>query len=189
MIPLSTKAEIDFKLLKGSSEFLQLKEECNYLAPHIPLTLLRQGKLNNEYIYGDEKDPVIKLIKTAFNSVSENPAFFQVSPLAENVAKFLPPSAIGKILGKLKVATATTSTKPLTALDLVKDVEENKDFKALVAKEDEIIKKKAEDRLKEYEQTSEDSKLKARLEKEIKESLEKYAQEKEQKMKELAIKE
>ena len=42
---------------------------------------------DNRYIYGDDNDPIIKLIRTSFNSVSENPAFFQINPLAKNIKK------------------------------------------------------------------------------------------------------
>src|SRR6478752_5041460 len=71
-------AEIDFLDLKGSRESLGLKQECSYLSPEVALCLVRQGKLNQDYIYGDEKNPSIQLVRMAFKSASDNPAFFQI---------------------------------------------------------------------------------------------------------------
>ena len=62
--PQHAQAEIDFKNLKGSREFFALQEKYNYLSPEVPLTLLRQGKLNQDFIYGDE-DPIAQLIQTS----------------------------------------------------------------------------------------------------------------------------
>ena len=47
LIPITVKAEINFRNLKESCDFLNLKEECAYLSPEIPLSLLRLGNLNN----------------------------------------------------------------------------------------------------------------------------------------------
>src|SRR5690348_12931582 len=102
-------AEVDFKNLKGTREFIGLKKECSYLAPEIPLGLIRQGKLNQAYHYGDDADPTVQFIRTAFNSVSENPAFFQVSPLAKNIARLIPPTVVGKLLSQLATGTPSVN--------------------------------------------------------------------------------
>src|SRR4051794_29292717 len=91
-------AEIDFKDLAGAHGFFQLTEKCNYLAPDIALGLARQGKLNQDFIYGDDHNPAVKLVRVAFNSVSENSTFFQVSPVGSNIAKFLSPSLVGMLI-------------------------------------------------------------------------------------------
>ena len=42
----SASAEIDFKNLKDTHSFLQLKEECRNFAPENALNLIRGGRLN-----------------------------------------------------------------------------------------------------------------------------------------------
>jgi hypothetical protein len=93
----------DFKNLKGARDFIQLKSECEYLSPDYALGMIRQGKLLNDYLYGEDEHPATKLIQMVFNipPTSENPAFFQVSPLSKNVARFLAPSTAGKLISFL----------------------------------------------------------------------------------------
>ncbi|MFZ9595144.1 MAG: hypothetical protein ACO3A2_03610 [Bdellovibrionia bacterium] len=137
-------AEIDFKSLKGVHAFIELKDECEYLSPEIPLNLMRQGKLNQIYHYGDESDPKVHFIRTAFNSVSENPAFFQVSPLARNIASLLPPSVIGKILRQLNPRNVNPSIEALKRAIL-----QDEQFKSQLARIKER-KKQADQRREEY---------------------------------------
>ena len=98
--PLSW-AELNVTHLKGATSFLGLTPQCDYLSPETPLFLLKKGNLNYLFKYGDAADPQVNFITTAFNSVSESSHFFQINPLAKNVAILLPPSVIGKLLGEL----------------------------------------------------------------------------------------
>lgn len=135
-------AEVDLKDLKGSHEFFQFQEECSELAPHVAFNLIRQGMLNQVFLYGDPSDPKIQFIQMAFNSVSENPAFFQVSPLARNIAVLLPPSTIGKVIHLLKAGHGNFE-------DLKKIITSDPEFKARIAQVEEE-KKAAERKKQEY---------------------------------------
>lgn len=116
---LSSQAE-DFRNLKGSREFLGLTPQCEYLSPDIALGLTRQGKILNDYLYAEENHPGTELVKTAFNipPTSENAAFLQISPQPKNIARFLAPSTVGKLLRVLHGHPAVLDVPALEALVL-----------------------------------------------------------------------
>ncbi len=61
IINKQTFAEIDFKNLKHTHSFLQLKEACYHLSPEHIFYLVRGGKFNQDLLY---KDPTNSITTT-----------------------------------------------------------------------------------------------------------------------------
>jgi ankyrin repeat protein len=109
LLHVNAFAQLSFTELKGLQEQVQLKPEYEYLNPLHGFNLAKQGLLTNLYKYPavNEKEqpiyPFEMLVQSTFNIPpdSENPAFFQVSPLAKKFGRFLGPSTIGSILSVL----------------------------------------------------------------------------------------
>ena len=129
--PFQSLLAEDFKNLKGARGFLELKAECEYLAPDEALAMARQGTLLNNYLYGEDGHPGTNFIFTTFNIPpgSESPEFLQVSPLARNFSKFVVPSVAGKLLDRLRAADPA---QRLNLEDLKRIIKEDPGFQARV---------------------------------------------------------
>ncbi|MEO7163011.1 MAG: hypothetical protein ABI041_08830, partial [Bdellovibrionia bacterium] len=109
-----------FTETKGMQEHIRLKPEFNYLGPITTFNFQRQSFLVNLVNYPAEEasapldengtakgkrklDPIATWVASTFVAPmnTDSPVFFQVSPLAKNVASFLGPSTIGSILNSL----------------------------------------------------------------------------------------